>query len=316
MKIKDIPQENRPRERLKRYGAFALSDADLLAVILQIGSRGENVVDMCNRLISFYGLENLSDLSDEEFQKVYFFIWDDVPGKDSEKFLKYLQNKLEIDWVKNAEISKSEDKKTIVVKSKEKSDKEKSATFKLDKVKKKAILETHDGRNYECIFKKENGKINIYHKIKGMGDAKTQQIKALFGFIKRYNLAKKGKFPVRTAKDVFEYVLQRLPSNDKEHFMVLHLDSKNMIMRDEVVSTGILNASIIHPREVFKSAIKESANAIIIVHNHPSGDPTPSEEDRKITKILFDAGKLLDIKLLDHVIIGNTYYSFKENKEL
>ncbi|PKP55562.1 MAG: hypothetical protein CVT89_08105, partial [Candidatus Altiarchaeales archaeon HGW-Altiarchaeales-2] len=195
MKIKDIPKENRPRERLKRYGASALSDADLLAVILQTGARGENVVDMCNRLISFYKLENLSDLSDGEFQKVYLFIWDDVPGKDSEKFLKYLQNNLGIDWAKNAEISKSEDKKTIVVKSKEKSDKEKSATFKLDKVKKKAILETHDDKNYECIFKKENGKINIYYKIKGLGDAKTQQIKALFGFIKKYNLAKKGKFP-------------------------------------------------------------------------------------------------------------------------
>jgi len=89
-----------------------------------------------------------------------------------------------------------------------------------------------------------------------------------------------------------------------------------MIIRDEIVSTGILNASIVHPREVFKSAIKESANTIVIVHNHPSGDSTPSEEDRKITKILSDAGKLLDIKLLDHVIIGDTYYSFKENKEI
>jgi len=73
---------------------------------------------------------------------------------------------------------------------------------------------------------------------------------------------------------------------------------------------------MVHPREVFKSAIKESANAIILVHNHPSGDPTPSEDDRKITKILFDAGKLLDIKLLDHVIIGDTPYSFKERGEM
>ncbi len=158
--------------------------------------------------------------------------------------------------------------------------------------------------------------MSIYYKIKGLGDAKTQQIKALFGFIKKYNLAKKGKFPVRTANDVFEYASQRLPSNDKEHFMVLHLDSKNMIIKDEIVSTGILNASMVHPREVFKSAIKESANAIILVHNHPSGDPTPSEDDRKITKILCDAGKLLDIKLLDHVIIGDTPYSFKESGEI
>jgi len=311
MKIKDISKENRPRERLKRSDASALSEAELLAIILRTGSRGENVVDMCNRIISFYGLENLSDLSYEEFQKAYLFIWEDIPGKDSEKFLKYLWNNLKIDWAKNAEICKSDNNETIVVKNKKK-----SATFKLNKIKKKAILEINNGEKYECIFKKENGRINIYHKIKGMGDAKATQIKALFEFIKRNNLAKKGKFPVRTAKDVFEYASQRLPSNDKEHFIVLHLDSKNMIIRDEIVSTGILNASIVHPREVFKSAIKESANTIVIVHNHPSGDSTPSEEDRKITKILSDAGKLLDIKLLDHVIIGDTYYSFKENKEI
>jgi len=97
MKIKDISKENRPRERLKRSDASALSEAELLAIILRTGSRGENVVDMCNRIISFYGLENLSDLSYEEFQKAYLFIWEDIPGKDSEKFLKYLWNNLKID---------------------------------------------------------------------------------------------------------------------------------------------------------------------------------------------------------------------------
>jgi len=98
--------------------------------------------------------------------------------------------------------------------------------------------------------------------------------------------------------------------------MILHLDSKNKIIKDEIISIGTLNASLIHPREVFKSAIKESANAIILIHNHPSGDPEPSFEDEQVTEKLFSAGELLCIKVLDHVIIGkDEYYSFKENKD-
>jgi DNA repair protein RadC len=86
------------------------------------------------------------------------------------------------------------------------------------------------------------------------------------------------------------------------------------VIKDEIISIGILNASIVHPREVFKSAIKESANSIILVHNHPSGDSEPSVEDKEITERLMEAGELLDIKVLDHVIIGkDNYHSFKEN---
>ena len=221
MKINEIPEENRPRERFQKLGANVLSDAELLAIILQKGTRGENVIDMCNRLISKYWIDKLTYLSLKELQE-----------------------------------------------------------------------------------------------INGIGPAKAMQIKALFEFTRRHDLAKRTKIPVRSAKDVFEYASRRLPDNYKEHFMVLHLDSKNRIIKDEIISTGILNASLVHPREVFKPAIKESANSIILVHNHPSGDPTPSEEDKKITKILFDAGELLDIKLLDHVIVGDTYYSFKEDNRL
>lgn len=99
--------------------------------------------------------------------------------------------------------------------------------------------------------------------------------------------------------------------------MILFLDSKNRVVKDETISIGTLNASIIHPREVFKSAIRESANSIILVHNHPSGDPKPSEEDMQITEKLFEAGKLLDIKVLDHVIIGkDNFHSFKDEKQI
>ena len=107
----------------------------------------------------------------------------------------------------------------------------------------------------------------------------------------------------------------KLSNLDKEHFMILHLDTRNRVIKDEIVSVGTLNSSLIHPREVFKSAIKESANSVIIVHNHPSGEVDPSEEDKEITEILFDAGKLLSIKVLDHVIVGDgKWYSFRENK--
>ena len=149
--------------------------------------------------------------------------------------------------------------------------------------------------------------------IKGIGPAKSMQIKALFEFNKRYSLAKRDGEPIKSAKDVFEYASQRLITNQQEHFMILLLDSKNRIVKDEVISIGTLNASIIHPREVFKSAIRESANSIILVHNHPSGDPEPSAEDEQITKKLFEAGELLNIKILDHVIVGkDKFWSFKE----
>lgn len=153
--------------------------------------------------------------------------------------------------------------------------------------------------------------------IKGIGPAKSMQIKALFEFNKRYNLAKRAGEPIKSARDVFEYVSQRLITNQQEHFMILLLDSKNRIVKDEVISIGTLNASIIHPREVFKLAIRENANSIILVHNHPSGDPEPSAEDEQITEKLFEAGELLNIKVLDHVIVGkDKFWSFKERTVL
>src|SRR3989344_2987328 len=91
---------------------------------------------------------------------------------------------------------------------------------------------------------------------------------------------------------------------DREQFMILHLDIKNRVLKDEIVSIGALTGTIAHPREVFKSAVKESAYSVILVHNHPSGDPTPSDEDLRMTKRLLEAGEILGIKVLDHVIVG------------
>ena len=188
MRIKDISIENRPRERLEKQGATALSDAELLAIILKIGNKQENVVDMSNRLLSKYGISKLSSCSLKELQA-----------------------------------------------------------------------------------------------INGIGKAKACQILALFEFNKRHNLAKQNGKSLRSAKDVYTYVESKLAHLDKECFMALHLDTKNCVVKEEIVSLGTLNSSLVHPRELFKSAIKESANSIfwcIITHRaiqHPQ---------KKIKKLL------------------------------
>ena len=151
--------------------------------------------------------------------------------------------------------------------------------------------------------------------IKGIGKAKASQILALFEFNKRHNLAKQNGKPIRSAKDVFNYISPKVNNLDRECFTVLHLDTKNRVLKEEIVSIGTLNSAIIHPRELFKSAIKESANSIILAHNHPSGDPAPSKEDKEITAQIMKAGKLLGIEILDHVIIGKgEFYSFRDEK--
>ena len=148
-------------------------------------------------------------------------------------------------------------------------------------------------------------------------EVKAMKITAMYEIFKRTNrLHKKGfNKKIGNAEDVFNYYVDELQDKKKEHFYALLLDTKNRIISEELVSVGILDASIIHPREVFKSAIKASSNSIILVHNHPSGDCTPSNEDKEVTKILENAGDLLGISVLDHIIIGKeNYYSFKENE--
>jgi DNA repair protein RadC len=123
--------------------------------------------------------------------------------------------------------------------------------------------------------------------------------------------------PLRVSSDVFRFLQGKARAWDREHFLTLVLDGKNRVLGFEIVSVGTLTASLVHPREVFKAAILANAAAIIVAHNHPSGDPTPSAEDRAITQRLKDAGELLGIRLLDHVILGDPgYYSFADSGEL
>ena len=120
---------------------------------------------------------------------------------------------------------------------------------------------------------------------------------------------------IRSSVDVLDLFRSMLAGVDREHFLVAMLDQKNKVIGVNVVSTGSLTASVVHPREVFKPAILSNAAALVCCHNHPSGDPTPSQEDRALTKRLVEAGKLLGIAILDHVIIGDgttSYFSFAD----
>lgn len=114
-----------------------------------------------------------------------------------------------------------------------------------------------------------------------------------------------------TATQVFDW-FQFLRQETKEHFLTMHLNNKNRVLCIEIVSTGSLTAAVVHPREVFKSALLSSAASLILVHNHPSGDCRPSQEDHEITKRLQQGGELLGIRVLDHIILGDTYYSFAD----
>lgn len=220
MKVCEMAVDCRPRERMRKLGSSVLSDAELLAIVLQTGTKGENVIDVSHRLLSLHG-SKLSTLSLKELQQ-----------------------------------------------------------------------------------------------IKGIGPAKAMKITALFEFSKRHASKITHAHPIRSGKDVFTYTLPMFHNADREMFVALHLDTKNRVVREEVISIGILDASLIHPREVFKTAIKESSRSVIFVHNHPSGDVTPSPEDIEVTSRLREIGTLLEIPVLDHVIVGKEkWYSFKENRE-
>ena len=153
--------------------------------------------------------------------------------------------------------------------------------------------------------------------IKGIGKVKAMQIIAIFELNKRLHYARNFNKKITAARDIFEYMACRIPDETKEHLFVLHLNTKHQIIQTEVVSVGTLNAALIHPREVFKSAIRESAHAIILVHNHPSGDVEPSNADKQVTTLLKQASAIIQIDLLDHIIIAKTeWFSFRERSLL
>ena len=150
--------------------------------------------------------------------------------------------------------------------------------------------------------------------VKGIGHCKAAQILATIEIGKR--LSRRGahdKIKVNSPMVIANLMMDEMRYLNKEHFRIAILDTKNQILTIENISVGTLNVSIVHPRDVYHSAIKRNANSIILIHNHPSGDPEPSNEDISITHRLIEVGNLMGIKVLDHIIIGdNKYISFKE----
>ncbi len=140
---------------------------------------------------------------------------------------------------------------------------------------------------------------------KGLGEAKTAQIKAALELGRRMLLvAPEDRFIVRSPADVAQLLMAEMAHLEQEHFRVLYLDTRNRLLGSKTVYVGSLNASHIRVGEVFRGAVRRNCAAVIVVHNHPSGDPTPSPEDVEVTRQLVAAGKLLDIEVLDHLIIG------------
>ena len=150
--------------------------------------------------------------------------------------------------------------------------------------------------------------------IKGIGKAKAKQILAALELAKRLNAPAEAPYIIRSPRDVAQLMIPEMRYLQVEQFVVLFLNTKNGVIAKETISIGSLSASIVHPREVFKAAIKRSSASIIAVHNHPSGNPTPSAEDIQITNRLVESGKIIGIDVLDHIIIGDgQFYSLKEH---
>jgi DNA repair protein RadC len=222
LSIKDWPAEDRPREKLLDKGAQALTDAELLAIILRNGnsSTGQSAIDHARLLLSqFGGLKGLDEISASEMAQ-----------------------------------------------------------------------------------------------IKGIGPAKVAQVKASLEIARRVGSRRwETGEPLRSAEDVFRHFRGFLEREKRELFYVVLLNNKNRRMRDIKVSEGSLTASLVHPREVYNPVIRESAAAVIFVHNHPSGDPAPSQEDIEITRRLKEVGNVIGIRVLDHVVIGHDrYFSFSD----
>lgn len=149
---------------------------------------------------------------------------------------------------------------------------------------------------------------------RGVGAAKAARIAAALELGRR--LQEEGRVDrprIASAADVYRWFAPRLVDLAAEEFHVLALDTQSAVLRDLLITRGILNGSLVHPREVFRGAIAEAAAGIILAHNHPSGDPTPSPDDRAITRQLVEAGRILDMPVYDHIIIGSgRYLSFVE----
>jgi DNA repair protein RadC len=168
--------------------------------------------------------------------------------------------------------------------------------------------------NFEGLRLLKEATLDEITAIKGIGKAKAIQVLAAVEIGRRIsNLSYDDRYIIRSPEDGANYVMNDMRFLAQEHFVCLYLNTKNQVLHKKTVFIGSLNASIVHPREVFKEALRRSSASVICLHNHPSGDPTPSREDIEVTKRLVEAGKIIGIEILDHLIIGeNKFVSLKE----
>ena len=220
--VRELPVDERPRERLLALGPGFLSNAELLAIVLRNGSKERSALQLAQDILSLYKDDGVSAL-----------------GRMTAGELMCLQ---------------------------------------------------------------------------GIGSAKAAEVMAAVELGKRLNAhIARQRAMVTCPEDAADYAMPRFRYEDREHFAVILLNVKNHILSMPVISVGSLTASVVHPREVFKAAIQQAAASIILVHNHPSGDPTPSKEDIEVPARMVQVGRVMDIPVLDHIILGNdNYISLKE----
>jgi len=226
--IAEMPERERPRERLLRLGPDALSTVEVLAILLRTGRAGRSVLEVARNLLAAF---------DGDLRRI--------------------------------------------------------AAATIDELR----------------------------QVPGIGPAKAIELNAAFSLARRFSSLERDKNSrLESPRQVADYMLETLRGKTQEEFHVLLLDTRNGVLRDECVTVGLLDRSQIHAREVFRRAIREACSRVVLVHNHPSGDPSPSPQDIDSTKKLTEAGRIIGIEVLDHVIItesaaGNPpYFSLKENK--
>lgn len=182
--------------------------------------------------------------------------------------------------------------------------------------KKESVLQLSNRllNHFEGLRLLKDASVEEITSIKGIGQVKAVQIMASIELGRRIGrLQYEDRYVIRSPEDGAKYVMDDMRFLSQEHFVCLYLNTKNQVLHRQTIFIGSLNASIVHPREVYKEAFRRSAASIICIHNHPSGDPAPSREDIEVTKRLAECGKILGIELLDHLIIGeHKYVSLKE----
>lgn len=220
-RIRDLPEEEKPREKLRKYGPAALKNYELMAVILGRGTRKEGVLELSQRIMSQYG--------------------------------------------------------------------------------------------NQAIF--SEGDVGKVEKVLGLSPVQSCQVVAAFELGRRF-FGRQYEVFLRSPEEVFQYA-RDIARLKKEHFRGLYLDTRNKLIKDEIISIGTLNTSLAYPRDVLCPALENHAAAVILIHNHPSGDPSPSKDDIEVTKRIYQASKILEIDFLDHVIIGDErYVSLKEKTDI